>query len=65
MSMVSNQICVICLWLSNKKTAACIKVKVPPAPLAHRAAPISVSSSPRPHVCECSESYDGWGLVHR
>ena len=33
------------------------KVKVPPTPMAHRAAPISISSSPRPHVCECSESY--------
>ena len=31
--------------------------------VAHRAVHISVSSSPRPHVCECSESYSG-GLVH-
>ena len=36
-----------------------IKVKVPPAPMAHRAAPISASSSSRPHVCECSESNSG------
>ena len=34
-----------------------------PAPVAHRAAPISVSSSPRPHVYECSDSYSG-ALVH-
>jgi len=32
------------------------KIKVPPA---HRAAPTSVPSSPRPHVCKCSESYSG------
>ena len=38
--------------------------KVPPAPMAHRAAPISVSSSPRPHVCGWSESYSGGGVVH-
>ena len=39
------------------------KAKVPPAPMAHRAATISVSSSPRPYVCEGSEGYSG-GLVH-
>ena len=27
--------------------------------MAHRAVPISVSSGPRPHVCEYSESYSG------
>ena len=37
----------------------CIKIKLLPAPMAHRAAPISVSSSPRPRICECSESYSG------
>ena len=40
-----------------------VKGKVPTAPMVHRTAPISVSSSPRPHVCECSESYSG-GLVY-
>ena len=40
-----------------------LKVKVPPALLAHRAATISVSSSSRPQVCECSESYSGdWSI---
>ena len=39
------------------------KVKVCATLMAHRAVPISVSSSPRPHICKCSEGYC-WGLVH-
>ena len=44
----------VCLCLVDES-----KVKVPSAPMAHRAAPISVSSSPKPHICERSG-----GLVH-
>ena len=27
--------------------------------MVHRVAPVSVSSSLRPHICECSEGYSG------
>ena len=42
------------LFLANLRVRL---VKVLPTPMAHMAAPISVSISSRPHICKCSKCY--------
>ena len=60
----------LCFSLGNLSLASdalridlCQNVKFLPAPIAHGAAPISVASSPRSLICDCSESYSR-GLGH-